>query len=406
MRLFTLILACCLALPAQAELRYELQPKQIAENVWLLEGSTDNFEQRNGGNIVNTGFIVTEAGVVVIDSGPSKRYGEAMREAIAGVTDRPVIKVLLTHHHPDHVLGNQAFADVPIAALAGTTELLREQGDAMAENMYRLVGDWMRGTEVVLPNETLQPGTLEIGGHRLRLLALRGHTGADLAILDENSGVLFASDILFYQRALVEQDVAGEQHTTVLIEYRQIGAGMPAQGEQTQPVAADFQRAGLQRLVRQHDFGATHPVADQPVHVFRHRISLLAQQLGGAGQRGDGDVGECLVAEHMVRMVMGEQHLDHRTVGDARNGLAHGLAVAFRRPAVDHHHARLGDDEAGVDDVAAVALLEVVGRAFQQPDILGDLFGLQLVAQLGLRRQRQAAGKDQGEKAHDFSLAG
>ncbi|CAM5438013.1 quinoprotein relay system zinc metallohydrolase 1 [Pseudomonas sp.] len=209
MRLFTLILVCCLALPAQAELRYELQPKQIAENVWLLEGSTDNFEQRNGGNIVNTGFIVTEAGVVVIDSGPSKRYGEAMREAIAGVTDRPVIKVLLTHHHPDHVLGNQAFADVPIAALAGTTELLREQGDAMAENMYRLVGDWMRGTEVVLPNETLQPGTLEIGGHRLRLLALRGHTGADLAVLDENSGVLFASDILFYQRALTTPNSPG-----------------------------------------------------------------------------------------------------------------------------------------------------------------------------------------------------
>lgn len=209
MRLFTLILACCLALPAQAELRYDLQPKQIAENVWLLEGSTDNFEQRNGGNIVNTGFIVTEAGVVVIDSGPSKRYGEAMREAIAGVTDRPVIKVLLTHHHPDHVLGNQAFAGVPIAALAGTTELLREQGDAMAENMYRLVGDWMRGTEVVLPNETLQPGTLEIGGHRLRLLALRGHTGADLAVLDENSGVLFASDILFYQRALTTPNSPG-----------------------------------------------------------------------------------------------------------------------------------------------------------------------------------------------------
>ncbi|MCW3147877.1 quinoprotein relay system zinc metallohydrolase 1 [Stutzerimonas stutzeri] len=209
MRLFTLILACCLTLPLHAELRYSLQPKQIAEDVWLLEGSTDNFEQRNGGNIVNTGFIVTEAGVVVIDSGPSRRYGEAMREAIAGVTDRPVIKLLLTHHHPDHVLGNQAFADVPIAALAGTTELLREQGDAMAENMYRLVGDWMRGTEVVLPGETLQPGVLEIGGHRLRLLALRGHTGADLAVLDENSGVLFASDILFYQRALTTPNSPG-----------------------------------------------------------------------------------------------------------------------------------------------------------------------------------------------------
>ncbi len=209
MRLPILIIALCLALPAQAELRYQLQPRQIAENVWLLEGSTDNFDQRNGGNIVNTGFIVTGAGVLVIDSGPSRRYGEAMRAAIAGVTEQPVVKVLLTHHHPDHVLGNQAFADVPIAALAGTTELLREQGDAMAENMYRLVGDWMRGTEVLLPSEMLQPGVLEIGGRRLRLLELCGHTGADLAILDERSGVLFAGDILFYQRALTTPNSPG-----------------------------------------------------------------------------------------------------------------------------------------------------------------------------------------------------
>ncbi|WAE60154.1 quinoprotein relay system zinc metallohydrolase 1 [Stutzerimonas sp. R40042] len=209
MRLLLLMFAFCLTLPAHAELRYTLQPRQIADDVWLLEGSTDNFDKANGGNIVNTGFIVTEAGVVVIDSGPSRRYGEAMRAAIASVTDRPVIKLLLTHHHPDHVLGNQAFTNVPIAALAGTTELLREQGNAMAENMYRLVGDWMRGTEVVLPTETLAPGTLDIGGRALRLLALRGHTGADLAILDERSGVLFAGDILFYQRALTTPNSPG-----------------------------------------------------------------------------------------------------------------------------------------------------------------------------------------------------
>ena len=88
-----------------------------------------------------------------------------------------MVRVLITHHHPDHALGNQAFADVPIAALPGTTELLRQQGDAMAENMYRLVGDWMRGTEVLLPTEAVTPGTLTIGGHPLRLLALRGHRG-------------------------------------------------------------------------------------------------------------------------------------------------------------------------------------------------------------------------------------
>jgi len=208
MRWLLLLTLSCAAL-AHAELDYDLQPRQIAPDTWLLEGRTDNFAADNGGNIVNTAFIVTNAGVVVIDSGPSKRYGEALRQAIAEVTDKPVIKLLLTHHHPDHVLGNQAFSDVPIGALAGTTQLLREQGDAMAENMYRLVGDWMRGTEVRLPTETVQAGRLTIGDHPLRLLALRGHTGADLAVFDERSGVLFAGDLVFYQRALTTPGTPG-----------------------------------------------------------------------------------------------------------------------------------------------------------------------------------------------------
>ena len=203
-----LLMMCLFASLAQA-LDYHLQPREIADGVWLLEGSTDNFAVENGGNIVNIGFIETADGVVVIDTGPSRRFGEALRQSIEKTTGKPVVRVLLTHHHPDHVLGNQAFADAPIAALPETTRLLAEQGDAMAENMYRLVGDWMRGTEVVLPTEEIQEGVLAIGDRRLQLLALRGHTGADLAILDERTGVLFAGDVLFYQRALTTPNSPG-----------------------------------------------------------------------------------------------------------------------------------------------------------------------------------------------------
>ncbi|MCX2887960.1 MULTISPECIES: quinoprotein relay system zinc metallohydrolase 1 [unclassified Pseudomonas] len=233
-----LLLLLCLGLPAQANLEYGLVPRQIAEGTWLLEGSTDNFAKANGGNVVNTAFIITDAGVVVIDSGPSKRYGEALRQAIATVTDKPVLEVLLTHHHPDHALGNQAFADVPIGALAGTAELLRQQGDAMAENMYRLVGDWMRGTEVVLPSRVVEPGIREVGGHRLRLLGLSGHTGADLAILDESTGVLFAGDLVFYERALTTPNSPGldvwlkDLETLQALPWKQL---VPGHG----PVASD-----------------------------------------------------------------------------------------------------------------------------------------------------------------------
>ena len=67
--------------------------------------------------------------------------------------------------------------------------------------MYRLAGDWMAGTEPVAPTRPLAAGPLELGGHRLELIALEGHTGADLAILDRSTGVLFAGDLIFHDRA-------------------------------------------------------------------------------------------------------------------------------------------------------------------------------------------------------------
>lgn len=197
-----LSLLCLVSLPVLAELDYHLEPRQIAPDTYVLEGRTEKFSRENGGNIVNTGFIVSEDGVVVIDSGPSLRYGQALRAAIGKVTDKPVVQVFLTHHHPDHALGSQAFTDVPIAALKGTGEQLAKEGDGLAENMYRMVGDWMRGTQVRLPDQEVAAGVHRFGSHALHLLAFTGHSGADLAVLDEKTGVLFAGDLLFYQRAL------------------------------------------------------------------------------------------------------------------------------------------------------------------------------------------------------------
>ncbi|MCB1773387.1 MAG: quinoprotein relay system zinc metallohydrolase 1 [Gammaproteobacteria bacterium] len=180
---------------------YGLVPQQVAPGTYVLLGFNEHFNFRNGGNIVNTGFIVTDAGVVVIDTGPSRLYGEQMREAIAKVTDQPVVKVFNTHLHPDHFLGNQAFEDLPEAALAGTIEGIRQNGEMFNESLYRLCGPWEAGTRVVVPGLVVTPGVEEVGGHRLRLIGYDGHTDADLAILDETTGVLFAGDLVFHGRA-------------------------------------------------------------------------------------------------------------------------------------------------------------------------------------------------------------
>ena len=189
------------ALLAAADFDYDLSPRKVAEDTWVVVGRNEDFSFENGGNIVNSAFIVTEEGVVLIDTGPSRRFGEQLRKAIARITDKPVVRVLITHHHPDHFLGNQAFPAASIAALPGTLEGIRRDGESFNENMYRLTGDWMLGTEVTVPGQELTPGPITVGRHRLELLALDGHTGTDLAIFDRTTGVLFAGDLLFHDRA-------------------------------------------------------------------------------------------------------------------------------------------------------------------------------------------------------------
>ncbi|KJS45147.1 MAG: beta-lactamase [Rhodospirillaceae bacterium BRH_c57] len=189
-----------------ADLSYALTPRLIAPGTYIVEGRREHFSRDNGGNIVNTAFIVTAAGVVIIDTGPSALYGRELRAAIGQVTPLPVVKVVNTHHHPDHFLGNQAFADIGVAASATTAGIIARDGQSLTENLYRLNGDWMRGTEPQAPTGRLEGGVEEIGGHRLRWLLLAGHTAADVALFDQTTGVLFTADLVFKDRAPTTPD--------------------------------------------------------------------------------------------------------------------------------------------------------------------------------------------------------
>jgi quinoprotein relay system zinc metallohydrolase 1 len=188
------------AAPDMARLDYALQPRQIAEGVWVIEGAVEDFSRSNGCNIINTGFIVTGEGVVVVNTGPSRLYGEQQRRAIARVTHEPVVKVLNLNLHPDYFFGNQAWAGVAQQALAGSIAGMQAEGQSYASNMYRLCGDWMKGTEPLPASQPVAPQTLQLGRHRLELLRLDGHTGDDLLLLDHSSGVVFAGGLVFNQR--------------------------------------------------------------------------------------------------------------------------------------------------------------------------------------------------------------
>ena len=183
-----------------ARLDYGLSARLLAPGVYVVAGANADFSPANGCNIINTGFIATGAGVVVVNTGPSKRYGEQLRALIARTTKEPIVQVIHLNLHPDYFLGNQAFADVPRLATDSTRAGMAREAKAYEDNLYRLCGDWMKGTEALLPSGTAMLGPLRVGGREMELREYRGHTDSDLVLLDKASGVVFAGGLVFAQR--------------------------------------------------------------------------------------------------------------------------------------------------------------------------------------------------------------
>ncbi|WP_244816579.1 MBL fold metallo-hydrolase [Caballeronia sp. Lep1P3] len=190
-----------LAHSAMAALAGMPAPIAIAPGVYAFIGTGDAVAPENHGIVANNGFIVGTNGVTVIDTGPSYRYGRAMIEAIRKVTPLPVKLVIITHQAPEFVFGAAAFRDrdVPILAHARAAQLIRERCAICLANLRRTLGDdEMAGSRVTVPERTIE-GTTEIesGGRKLQLLHFGpASTPGDLAVLDTQSGVLFAGSLV------------------------------------------------------------------------------------------------------------------------------------------------------------------------------------------------------------------
>lgn len=197
-------LMCAQLAPAWAldagKLDYGLKLRQIAAHTYVMEGAVADFSRSNGCNIINTGVISTPEGTLVINTGVSRLYGEQQRTAMARVQASPVRQVVSLNLHPDYFLGNQAWADVPTLALSGTRAGMQAEGQAYESNLYRLCGDWMKGTSAQPARQDLVPGRIQWGGHDLEWRRLSGHTDDDLVLIDHSTGVLFAGGLVFADR--------------------------------------------------------------------------------------------------------------------------------------------------------------------------------------------------------------
>ncbi|GAB4233377.1 MAG: quinoprotein relay system zinc metallohydrolase 2 [Kiloniellaceae bacterium] len=186
-------------LPAEAALPFE----EVAEGIFVRFGLHEEVTAANCGAIANTGFIVGEDSVAVIDSGTTHRQGLALREAVAAATDKPISHLFATHVHFDHCFGHSAFADLPLRSIGhrNLPRALAERGPFYSELLTETCPDFA-GTVVVPPNETVTDRLQVDLGHRpLQVRAWRtAHTNTDLTVFDEKTGTLWTGDLVFAER--------------------------------------------------------------------------------------------------------------------------------------------------------------------------------------------------------------
>lgn len=198
-------LALLLATGARAE-----APAMVAQQVmptsWYVEGVSALGSPANQNFISNAAFVVTPAGVVVIDALGSPALAERLMAEIRKVTPRPVTHVIVTHYHADHIYGLQAFKAQGARIIAHgaareymNSETARLRLEASREELAPWVND---ETRLVEADEWLEGDkTLKIGGVEFQIRIVGpSHTPEDLVVYLPGEKVLFAGDLVFRSR--------------------------------------------------------------------------------------------------------------------------------------------------------------------------------------------------------------
>jgi quinoprotein relay system zinc metallohydrolase 2 len=193
----------CSANPAVEPLPLE----EIAPGVHVHAGHHTTWPGARGdeveGDVANLGFVIGERCVAVIDTGGSPALGQRLLAALERTTSQPVCYVINTHVHPDHTLGNAAFAALePRPRFVGHARLkasLAARAPFYREALARDLGTATTAADVVYPDlEVERTAELDLGGRRLVLQAWpTAHTDNDLTVMDAASATLFAGDLLF-----------------------------------------------------------------------------------------------------------------------------------------------------------------------------------------------------------------
>jgi glyoxylase-like metal-dependent hydrolase (beta-lactamase superfamily II) len=161
--------------------KVEIKVQKVAGTVYMLQGA--------GGNI---GVSVGEDGIVIVDD-QFAPLAPKIKEALKGITDKPIKFILNTHYHGDHTGGNEVFGkDAPIIAHENVRRRLQSGTTAGG----RTVPPAPKGAlPVVTFNDRV---TVHANGEDIRALHVpSGHTDGDSVIFFPQSRVVHMGDDFF-----------------------------------------------------------------------------------------------------------------------------------------------------------------------------------------------------------------
>lgn len=221
-----------------------LKLEKVADGVYVHHGVHEDLSEGYHGDICNIGFIIGSKGVAVIDSGGTFKVGQRFREAIGKVTSLPVLYVINTHVHPDHVYGNAAFsADQPqFVGHAKLADAMERRRDAYQRMHQEWLGDSFAGSELIKPTLSVEKQlTLDLGDRQLTLTAYpAAHTNTDLTVADSKTNTLWTGDLLFVERTpSMDGDIKGWIAATQSLGQLTPALVIPGHG----PVVTDSRKA-------------------------------------------------------------------------------------------------------------------------------------------------------------------